>query len=185
MISRRRRFLVFALVSALTLTACDAREEARPAEMRPDTPVMGAMPGMEGMQMDPAMMRRHADELDQTASRMRQHIQQMRELSPEQWHERMGEHVAQVSQMLTLMNRQVGEMDMGMGMSDEQMGAMMGMSAEEHRQMMEQMRTLRAEVEQLQTASQAEVRARMPAHLERLEEMLRMVEQSAAHMRQS
>ena len=141
------------------------------------------MQGMGGMQMEAGMMQRHAQEADSMASQIRQHIQQMRQLSPEQQHERMGEHVAEVSQMLSLMNRQMREMDMGMGMSDEQMGQMMGMSGEEHRQMMQQMQTIRTDVEQLQTAGPADVRNRMPEHLDRLERAVQMVEQSAQHMR--
>jgi hypothetical protein len=173
----------------LVLTACNRRDEAPPmGDMHGDMPMgqhegMGGMHGMEGMHMDPGMMQRHAQEADTMASRMRQHVQQMRQLSPEQQHERMGEHVTHVSQMLGLMNRQMREMDMGMGMSDEQMGQMMGMSGEEHRRMMGQMQAIRTDVEQLQTASLPDVRQRMPAHLDRLDQMVRTMEQSAEHMR--
>jgi hypothetical protein len=175
--------MTFAVVMALT--ACNAQRDAGPMEEMPmDQPdEMPGMQGMQGTQTDPGMMRRHADEMDQMTSRMRQHIQQMRQLSPEQQYERMGEHVTQVSRMLGLMNRQMSEMDMGMGVSDEQMGRMIGMSGEEHRRMMEQMQALRAELEQLQNASRTEIRERMPAHLDRVQEMMRMLETSAAHVR--
>jgi hypothetical protein len=167
---------------AIALSACDGRDDAAPrADMGGTMRMEGE--GMQGMPMDPAMMQRHARELDEVAPQLQRHVQELRQLTPERQHERMGEHVAEVSRMLSLMSRQMREMDMGMGMSDEQMGRMMGMSGEQHRQMMERMQAIRAEVEQLQTASVPEVRERMPAHLERMEEMLNMMEQSADHMR--
>jgi hypothetical protein len=95
----------------------------------------------------------------------------MRQLPPEQQHAQMGDHAARVSRMLGMMQRQDREMDMGMGMSGE-----------EHRRMMNEMQAVRAEAEALQTAPVGEVRARMPAHLDRLEALTRMVQRSAEHM---
>lgn len=164
---------------ALMLAACGGQDDGHSMDEMEGMPGMGGMQGMQGMDD----MHRHAQELDEMMPRMRDHIQQMRTISPEQQHERMGEHVGQLSQMLTLMNRQMREMDMGMGMSDAQMGEMMGMSGEEHRRMVEEMQTIRTELEGLQTASPGEVRERMPAHLQRLEGMVRMMEGSAEHMR--
>jgi len=149
-----------------------------------DTAPAGTMHGhdMAGMHVDAAAMHRHAQEADSMAAAMRAHVQQLRQLSAEEQHARIGEHVAQVSRMLSLIDRHMREMDHGTGMDGAHMGEMMGMSAEEHRQMMEQMRTLRSEAERLQTASRAEVRQLMPEHLDRLDGMVRMMEQSAAHM---
>lgn len=175
---------VVMLALGLTGTAC--REEPQPEVQQP-MPAGQAMEGspaadpVPGMHMDAGMMRRHAEEMDQMTTEMRPHLAQMRQLQPAEWHARMGEHAGRVSRMLTLMERQMREMRMGM--DAEHMGQMMGMSGEEHRQMMSDMQALRAEVEQLQTASGAEVRQRMPAHLDRLERMVQMMEQSAAHMR--
>lgn len=192
----RRIGLVGVLGLGLMVTACDGRDESPPMqdtsggmpsgqqEVREGMQGMEGMEGMAEMHMDRGMMQRHAQEADAMASGMRQHIQQMRQLSPEQQHERMGEHVAQVSLMLGLMNRQMREMDMGMGMSDEQMGQMMGMSGDQHRRMMEEMQAIRADVEQLQTASLPEVRQRMRTHLDRLEQLVATMDQSAEHMRQ-
>lgn len=180
------RIMPLALALALGLGACDRGDEMPPMDdVHGEMPMEGmqGMQGMDGMSMDREMMRRHAQEADSMASVMRQHVDRMRQLSPEQWHDRMGEHVGQASQMLGLMNRQMREMDMGMGMSDEQMGQMMGMSGEEHRGMMEEMRALRTDLEQLQTASPEQVRDRMPAHLDRLERMVETMEASAEHMR--
>lgn len=180
-----RSSLTALLGLVIATAACDSRDAAPPAGEQPAMEGMGGMegmPGMEGM-AQPGSMQRHANELDEMAARMLQHIEQMRQLSADAQHERMGEHVTQVSQMLSIMNRQMREMDMGMGMSDEQMGRMMGMTGEEHRRMMEEMAALRAEVEQLQTASRAEVPGRMPPHLERLERAVQMLESSAAAMR--
>jgi hypothetical protein len=140
---------------------------------------------MAGMHVDPAMMQRHVQEADSMATAMRTHIQQMRQLSAEEQHARLGEHVGHVSRMLSMMDRHMREMGHGTGMDDAHMGEMMGMSAEEHRQMMEQMRRLRSETERLQTASEAELRRQMPEHLDRLEAMVGMMEQSAAHMHHS
>jgi hypothetical protein len=47
------------------------------------------------------------------------------------------------------------------------------------------MTVLRTEVGQLQTATPEQVRAQMPAHLERLERMIEIMEASAAHMARS
>jgi hypothetical protein len=182
------RFAVVGVLG-LALTACNGRDDAPAAgDTREQMPMgqhegMGGMQGMEGMHMDPEMMQRHAREMDEATSRMRTHIEEMRQLSSDQQHERMGAHVTEVSRMLNLVNRQMGEMDMGMGMGDEHMGQMMGMSGEEHRRMTEEMQAIRSDVEALQVASQAEVRARMPDHLSRLERMVGRMEQSAEHMR--
>jgi hypothetical protein len=140
---------------------------------------------MAGMTMagDHAAMQRHAQEADSMAVAMRAHVERMRASSAEQQHDRIGEHVAQVSRMLNMMDRQMREMDHGSGMDDAHMGEMMGMSADDHRRMMEEMRTIRTEAEQLQVASRAEVSRTMPAHLDRIERMLVMMEASAAHMR--
>lgn len=88
-----------------------------------------------------------------------------------------------VAEMLSVIDRQMREMDMGMNMSDEHMGEMMGMSGEDHRTMMSEVEALRAEVGQLQTAGQADVAARMPAHLDRIEGLLERMAASADHMR--
>lgn len=167
--------------------ACaDDEEEGPPmGDVHGEMPMGEPMEGMRGMQGMEGMagMQRHAEEADSMASVLREHTGQMRELDAEQWHDRMGEHVRQVSQVLAVVDRQMREMDMGMGMSDEQMGQMMGMTGEEHRRMMDEMQAVRGELEQLQTASRDELRERMPDHLDRLERMVDMLEQSAGHMR--
>jgi hypothetical protein len=183
---RFRMFVLLTLAGAAT-TAC-GETAAPPADEGAGTVAAapgdtGHAHGMPGMQMDHSAMQRHAHEADSAVAAMRGHVQQMRQLSAEQQHARVGEHVSHVSRMLSLMDRHMREMDHGMGMDDAQMGEMMGMTADEHRQMMEQMRTLRSEAERLQTASQAEIRQQMPGHLDRIESMLRMMEQSADHMR--
>jgi hypothetical protein len=171
----RKSWMTATLAFAVTLAACGGGGEPHAMEDRHQ--------GMEGMQMDHGAMQRHAEELDRTTAQVRQHVGQMRQLPPEQQQERMGEHARQVSQMLGLVNRQMREMDHGMGMDDDHMGEMMGMTGEEHRRMMDEMGTLRAEAEQLQVAPLAEVRQRMPAHLDRLEQFTAMMERSAEHMR--
>lgn len=169
--------IVVAGVLGAGISACAGDDETPPmGDVQGEMPMGEAMEGMTGMQ-------RHAEEADSMASIVREHTGQMRGLDAEQWHDRMGEHVRQVSQMLALVDRQMREMDMGMGMSDEQMGQMMGMTGEEHRRMMNEMQAVRSELEQLQTASREEVRERMPDHLDRLERMVDMLEQSAGHMR--
>jgi len=174
-------------VLALSLSAC-APDRPEPADEMPamDRDTMGgtAVPGaMPGMQLDDAAMRRHAAEMDSMVVEMRQHVQEMRATPPGEWHARVEQHAPRVSSMLGMMERQMREMDRGMNMSDPQMGQMMGMSQEEYRQMLDEMRALRGEVEELQTAPEATVRERMPAHLDRLERMNAMMERNAAHMR--
>lgn len=183
--------ILFAGILGGGLGACAAEEETPPmGEVHGEMPMGDSMTGMQGHGMQgmdgmpgmARMMERHAEEADSMAALIREHARRMRDLPAEQWHARMGEHVAQVSQMLGLMNRQMREMDMGTGMSDERMGQMMGMTGEEHRRMMDRMQALRSELEQLQTASRDQVRDRMPAHLDTLEEMAGMLEKAAAHM---
>ena len=173
-------FLSIALVLTGAVSACGGGTGEEPMDMHNGMP---GMAGMSEMHMDAAMMERHADEAEEMAEAVRSHVGQMRERSPSEWHDAMGAHATQVSRMLGLMERQMREMDMGMGMSDQEMGQMMGMSGEGHRAMQEEMAALRADAERLQTASPDEVVERMPAHLDRLERMVTMMEETAEHMR--
>lgn len=177
--------LVLAGLLGLGAGACNGGGEDPPVgDVHGEMPMEGmeGMEHMEGMESMEGMMARHAQEADSMTAVMRQHVQQMRQLPPEQWHDRMEEHVTRVSQMLNLMNRQMREMDMGMDMGHERMSEMMGMSGEEHRRMADEMQALRSDLEQLQTASGDQVRDRMPDHLDRLDRMLEMMERAAAHM---
>jgi len=169
-----------ALALGLALAACPGPEER--ANGMNDMPMDG-MEGMHEMPMEPGMMQRHARELDEATDGMRAHLNDMRAASPAEREARVDTHVRQVSGFLALMRRQMREMDMGMGMDDEAMGEMMGMSGEEHRRMMEEMQTMRTELETLQVAGGEEVRARMPEHLDRLERLVAMAEGSAEYMR--
>ena len=168
MVARSKWTLGAALLLVVTAAACDRSP----------------------MAADGAMMRRWAEELDRDASRTREQIRTMRQLPPEQWHARMNEHAGLVTGMIDHMERRMDEMGQmggmhmgGMGMRADGVGSMMGMSAEGHREMLNRMQTLRDDIHQLRSAAPAEVMERMPGHLERLDEMARMMEQGAAHMR--
>lgn len=186
----RSTLSTLALIGLLGLgTAACAGDDDRPGpDDQTDMPMGESMEGMEGMsgmsdsEGMGAMMRRHAVEADSMIDVMRPHVEEMSQQAPAQWHARMGEHVGVVSGMLTLMSRQMDEMGMGMDMSDERMGEMMGMSGTEHREMTEEMRALRTDLEQLQVASREEVAANMPDHLERLDRVLEMLDDAADHM---
>jgi len=188
--TRVRNLRTVGMFSLIVFAAACGTSEPAPAGGAMDDATMTAgdtahghdMAGM-SMHGDRGSMQRHAQEADSMVAVMRTHVEQMRASSAEQQHERVGEHVAQVSRMLGLMDRHMREMDHGSGMDDAHMGEMMGMSADDHHRMMEEMRTIRAEAEQLQVASRDEVRRTMPAHLDRIERMLVMMESSAAHMR--
>jgi hypothetical protein len=173
---------ITAAVAAVTV-ACAGDSRPEPA----DTPSAAAQDAADhgSMQMDPAVMQRHAAEADSAVADVRQHVQRMRQLSAAQQHERIGEHTTRLAGLLNLMDNHMREMDMGMNMGDDHMGAMMGMSAEEHRQMMAEVQTLRSEAEALQVASAADVARQMPTHLQRLEGLLDMMSRSAAHMHMS
>lgn len=158
---------------ALALAACGPEEAPRAVEA----------PAEEPTHPDSAMTRRHAEELDAAVTGMREHVRSVRQASPDQWHARVGEHAPRVARMLGTVERQMLELDMGIGMSDEEMGEMMGMGAEDYRATMEEIKALRSEVEQLQTAPEPAVRQRMPEHLERVERILGVMERTAAHMR--
>lgn len=192
----RSTLSTLALIGCLGLgTAACAGDDDRPgSDDQADMPMGESMNGMGGMDsmhdMDGmsgsegmgAMMRRHAVEIDSMVDVMRPHVEELSQQAPAQWHARMGEHVGRVSRMLTLVSRQMDEMGMGMDMSDQRLGQMMGMNGAEHREMMNEMRALRTDLEQLQVASREEVAARMPDHLERLDRVLQMMEDAADHM---
>jgi hypothetical protein len=180
---RMMAFTTAALVGGLAATACGQADDPDTVEMEGHD--MGGMqdPDMGGMTMDPALMNRHAAEMDSVVRDVRQHVEEMRGLPPAEWHDRMDEHAPVVAHMVGVVERQTREMDMGMNMGDEEMGAMMGMSGEEHRTMMDDVRALRNEIGEMQTASEAGVAERMPAHLDRIERTLMMMDRSATHMR--
>jgi hypothetical protein len=178
---------VMILATAGLLGACGGSGSGEAdGEMMSDTGMSGMeghdMSTMDGMEMDPATMQRHAVEMDSMATELRAHVAALRQLPQAQWHARMDQHAPLVARMLGLMERQMREMDMGMGMDADHMGEMMGMTGDEHDAMLREMTALRTEVGQLQTASPDEVRAQMPAHLERLERMIEIMESSAEHM---
>jgi len=130
-------------------------------------------------QMDSAMMRRHMREADSMMVRVRADVAEMRRLSPEKWPAHLPEHLAVVDSLLSMMRRHMREAGRAM---HPNMGARMGMDAAMHRRMRAEMEALQADVEVLRRASPAGVRERMPAHLERLEQMLKMMQQMHARM---
>ena len=188
MLSRNRAFrTVMVFTAAGLLGACGGSGSGEAdSDVAADTGMSGMeghdMSAMGGMDMDPATMQRHAAEMDSMTAELRTHVAEMRQLPQDQWHARMDRHAPLVARMLGTMERQMREMDMGMGTDADHMGEMMGMTGEEHEAMLREMTALRAEVGQLQTASPEQVRAMMPTHLERLERMIEMMETSAEHM---
>jgi hypothetical protein len=147
------------------------------------------MNGEQGADEQGGMMARHGQEADSALAVLRTHVAEMRRVGADGWHDRMGEHVPHVSGMLAMMDRHMREMGMhggghgGHGGHNaghgEHGGHMMG--EEHHDQMMASMKTLRAEVERLQTGSASEVRAQMPAHLDRIEGMFPMMQMCSNH----
>lgn len=144
----------------------------------PELPAPRARQGMHGapMPMDSAIMRRHMQEADSMMVRVRADVAEMRRLSPDQWPAHMPEHLAVVDSMLAMMQRHMSEQAGGMH-------AQMGMGDELHRRMIAEMQALRSDVEVLRSAPPDVVRERMPAHLERLEQMLRTMQEMHARMR--
>ncbi|CAN5730950.1 hypothetical protein BH23GEM9_BH23GEM9_20380 [soil metagenome] len=173
------RFII-AVVAALAIGACSSGDSASEMDTADPTPPAGEHGGMA---MDSAAMQQHAQEADSVVRAMRQHADRLRQLPPAEWPARMNDHVARVAGMLAMMDRHIREMNVGMGSGHEHMSEMMGMTAEDHTAMMAEMGALRADAETLQTATAAQVTQLMPAHLDRLERMLSMMERGAAHMR--
>lgn len=176
------RHVLPATLLVLGLAAC-GRTQPAPAPAGQGTQVVHEMQGAAGMQMDSAVMRRHMQETDSMMARVRADVEQIRRLSPEEWPARLPEHLAVMDSMFAMMQRHMGG---GGGMQHQHMGEGMRrhgemhqqmMGGEMHQRMMGEMQALRADVDALRSASPAEVRERMPAHLERLERMLRMMEQ--------
>jgi hypothetical protein len=152
--------------------------------------------GTAAMQQDTAMLRRHMQEEEVLMGQMRADLTRMRGLSPEQWTAHMPEHIAVMDSMFSIMQGHMGEggavgqpqMGPGMHMGGHMRGRMMGgqmhghmMSGEMHQRMMSEMQALHADADFLRHASPAEVRERMPAHLDRFQHMLQMMEQMRMH----
>jgi hypothetical protein len=177
-IGKQSRGILAVVVLGVVLGACgrDEHDVGDEAARHDD------MPAMNGMHMDAGAMERHAAESRAMAERMRAHVREMRALPPAEWHDHVEHHTGEVAALLSMMSRHMREMDMGMDMDDAHMGEMMGMSGDEHRRMMDDMEALREETETLQTASASEVQRRMPAHLDRLERMVQMMEEAGEHM---
>ena len=135
-----------------------------------------------GMQMDTAMMRRHMHEADSMVAHMRREVNRMRHLAPEQWHAHMSEYSATVDSMFAMMQRHKREMDRAMEHPQmrERMG---GQMHEQMVRMMSEMTELHSEARQLRNAPPSELRRRMPAHLERMDRMLKMMEEMHARHR--
>jgi hypothetical protein len=165
---------------ALTLVGCERPPEEPDPEPPPQVMEHG-MEGMHGQDMD-AVMRRHAEEMEAAVERMETQIENMREAGANRWYELTVTHVREVSGFLSLMRRQMREMDMGTGMDDDHMGEMMGMTGAEHREMMTHMEEVGRDLERLQVGSREEVRTLMPDHLDRLEHLVEVAERSARHM---
>jgi hypothetical protein len=170
---RTHHFIPVTLL-VLGLAAC-----SRPAP--PPAPAASPARGMQGMHgagmpMDSAMMRRHMQEEDSMMARVRADVEQMRRLSPEQQQAHLPEHLAVMDSMFAMMQRHMSGGG-GAMQQHQHMGEGMGMHGEMHQRMMGEMQALRADTEALRNASPAEVRERMPAHLERLERMLQMMQQ--------
>jgi hypothetical protein len=178
---------VVAMLVAVVVAAagCAERETADTDTMADHDGMTGmAHDGMGmGMHGDTAAMRRHADEAEAAAREMRAHLDEMRALEPAARHERIGDHTQRVAGLLSLMDRHMREMGMSPDMDHGQMGEMMGMSGEDHERMGAEMRAVRAEAEALQRASRDEVRQQLPAHLDRVEGLVGMMERAAASMR--
>jgi hypothetical protein len=173
---------VLGIVLAATVAACSPHGESQHILDAAQAPSPAGAHGS-GMHHghDAGMMQRHAEEAGKMVAEMRGHLEQMRQLTPPQQHERMAEHATRVAAMLSMMDRHMREM----GSNHGQMAQMMGMHAEQHRRATEAMQVLRTELEQLQSAPVSELAARMPAHLDRLAEMLPMMEQCASHRHHS
>lgn len=169
----RTHHLFPATLLVLGLSACSQPEEAPAPEAPP--PGMQGMQGA-GMQMDSAMMRRHMQEADSMMARVRADVEEMRRLSPEQWQARLPDHLSMMDSMHAMMQRHMSE-EGGAMQHHQHMGEGMGMSGEMHGRMMGELQAIHAETDALRDASSAEVRERMPAHLERIERMLQMMEQ--------
>lgn len=124
-----------------------------------------------GMEMDEETMERHAEEAHEAADRLRQHARDFADLSPEEQHDRMAEHVSLLAEVFRMVDRQTAEMTGGMPMDHDAMAERMGMSEEEHRRMREGFEDVRSEAGALQTAPVEELQERMSSHLGRLDAM--------------
>lgn len=172
------RRLIPAGLLVLGSAACGGTESA-PAPADRATEGMPPDRGPAAMQVDSAMLRRHMQEEDALMVRMRADLEQMRRLPSEQWPAHMPEHLAVMDSMFAMMQMQP-RMSVDGGMPHHRMGAEMHqrmMGGEMHARMMGEMQALRADADALRSASPAEMQQRMPAHLDRYERMLQMMEQ--------
>jgi hypothetical protein len=124
---------------------------------------------------------RHADALDGAVLRMRQHVAAMRALAPREAMPRLGDHAAQVESLVGEVQERMREL--GAEADPARMEQVLGVRPDHQRVLGDQMQTSRAEARELVSASEAQVRERLPGHLDRLEQLLGTLESAAAHLR--
>lgn len=154
----------------LALAACTA-DEPHVAREAPDTTL--PLGEASAARAEPGAVRL-ADRLGETARELHEHARAMRVVPPPQAGEAMEEHVRVLDDALRMMEQQVRA-----GGND----ALQGATGERHRVVRDEIRTLRAEAEELRGASEDEVRARLPGHLDRLDRVAETMENMAAEVR--
>ncbi len=175
-----QKAFVLALSTALVFTACRPDRPRLDGEEPQPTPPVGEEV-IAATPEDRAMLLRHAAEAEQMVVRMHEHIQAMFLLPPRSVPAHLDEHARQVSELATLIERQFAEQ--GAELDDVRAEEMMGIRPDRYRVLREDLEIAQAEVQHLQTASEEEIRERMPGHLDRLSRIVETLESASAHMR--
>jgi hypothetical protein len=165
---------------ALPLAASCGPDEPRLADTLPDTlPPLGQVATAPHLDVDVAVLRREADELDRHVLQLRAHIQTMRQLSPLMAGTVMAEHAAHVGAI----RERTESLRAALSASDAHLEELLGMTADEYRVLVEEVETASSEVAEMQRGDEENVRARLPGHLDRLDRIAGQMEQAAAHLR--
>ncbi len=171
-----------AVLLALGFAVAGCRPDLPRDDGAPPQPVPPVEEGAIGeVPADRAMLLRHAAEAEEMVVRMHEHVAFMNGLPPRSVPEHLPEHRRQISELVALIERQVQEQAREPG--EARAVEMMGIRPDQYRVLREDMEAARAEVDYLQTASEQEVRERMPGQLDRLTRIVETLESASAHMR--
>lgn len=166
--------LVVPLLGAVLWSACGDRPRQEPAVTAEDV-----APEFEGN-----ALQRVALELDSLNRQILRHVVRMRVLqSPEEQHRRLADHTGQVRVLLDALDRQHTELAGGRQLPDAEMAEILGLSVEDWNRLEDRMAGVRLDLEQFRNASVDFVGRRMDAHLDRLEDILDIMEVAASHLR--
>lgn len=160
------------IVALLVAAACGRGEDPRPR----------AEPAAQAVAAEEAgALQQRASDADRLAAETRQHINAMWQLPPGEVPAHLGEHARRVTELAEFIRDYVDAAPSG-GADDIGRGEFLGIRDDQLRLLRDEMQTAQAEAAELQNAAEAEIRARLRGHLDRLARVTDVLEASAAHL---